>query len=507
MSTTFEGVDPSGFISYSHLDKVWVDAMYDRLVGRLAEHLGEKPKIWRDDRLTGDDEFANVLVVELGNTGFLVSVLSPGYVNSQWCLKELTEFCRRAQESGGVKINNKSRVFKVVKSPIDHLIEGKDCAPGLRELRDLLHQFLGYEFYERDTSSNRVREFRPELGQDSFLKFLLKLEDLTIDIRDFIKRQKAVVPGIVDAKSIYLAETTPELQDERNELKRTLQLHDYRVLPDQSLPFEELEFGKKVEDYLKSSLFSIHLVGRDYTTLSADDCLHDTLTLQHQVGAQRVRRQHELAMLRGENDAAFSRLIWMPDGLKVQGQTYQRFLDYLRNDPGVYEGAEVLCGTKLEDLKTIIKDRLKIGAEQGDQKRVYVICDRQDVDAVAPLQAYLNDLNYKVTLPFTAGSQVVSGHKENLRNCDGVMIFYGSVDTMEWKLKDLRRIDGFREKKPVLCKGIYVAGPETEQKKSFTSADALVMKDFGQFSPASIQPFLNKLEDSSIRVPAQGALA
>ena len=444
----------------------------------------------------------NVLAVQLLNTGFLLSVLSPGYVKSEWCLKELIKFCNRAEKSAGVKVSNKSRIFKVVKYPIDDLIEGQDCRPGLRELRELLHQFLGYEFYERDNSTGKVREFRPELGQDSELKFLIKLEDLSVDIRDFIKRETK------NARCIYLAETTPELLEERNEIKRTLQLHNYRVLPDESLPFEDLAFATKVEKYLTDSLLSIHLIGRDYTALSTDDPLYCTLNLQHQLGAQRVRRQHELALIRGEDDPAYSRLIWMPDGLKAHGRTYQQFIDYLKNDPGVYEGAEVLSGsTKLEDLKTILHDRLKTEGEQGNQKAIYVICDKQDVEAVAPLQAHLNALNYKVTLPFTASSQVVSGHKENLRNCDGVMVFYGSVDTMEWKLKDLRRIDGFREKKPVLSKGIYVAGPETEQKRLFTSADALVMKDFGQFSPESIQPFLNQLEESSVGVFAKGALA
>src|SRR6266850_8527684 len=116
----------------------------------------------------------------------------------------------------------------------------------------------------------------------------------------------------------------------------------------------------------------------------------------------------------------------MPQNLKAQDPTYLRFINYLQNDPGVYEGAEVLCGTKLEDLKTIIQERLEKGMAQSDQKAVYVICDRQDVAAVSPLQDYLKGLNYKVTLPFSNGSQVVTGHKENLRICDGVMIFYGS---------------------------------------------------------------------------------
>jgi len=506
MSSTNETRPLSGFISYSHVDKDWVDAVHARLVGRLAELLGEQPKIWRDLRLKGDDKFANVLVLELSNVAFLVSVLSPGYIKSEWCLRELNEFCQRAEKKGGLKINRKSRVFKVVKSPIDDLIENEDCSPGFRALRELLHEYLGYEFYERDKLSGKLREFRPELGQDSLLKFLAKLEDLIVDIRDFIKCPPTVEPDTEVPRSIYLAETTPDLVEERNEIKRTLQLHNYRVLPDESLPFEEVAFNEKVERHLKDSLLSIHLIGADSTSLPTDANLRAKLTIQYQLGAERVRRQHEIAMIRGENDTTYTRLIWMPEGLKAHDQTYQRFIDYLQNDPGVYEGAEVLCGTTLEDLKTIIQERLEDGMAQSDQKSIYVICDRQDLGAVAPLQTFLNGLNYKVTLPFRADSHVVSGHKENLRICDGVMIFYGSVDTMEWKLKDLRRIDGFRESKPVLAKGIYIAGPETEHKKAFASADALVMKNFGDFSPDSIQPFLNEMETSTVRLSAKEEL-
>ncbi len=293
MSAIIEHPALSGFISYSHLDEDWVDALHVRLVDRLAELLGEQPKIWRDSRLRGDDEFGNVLVVELSNTAFFVSVLSPGYVKSAWCLKELNEFCRSAEKSGGVKINNKSRVFKVVKSPIDDLIEGKDCAPGLQTLRQLLHELLGYEFYERDKLSGKVREYRPELGQDSLLKFLSTLEDLIVDIRDFIQCQQTIKPETECARNIYLAETTPDLLEERNEIKRTLQLHNYRVVPDESLPFDEVAFGNKVEGYLKDSPLSIHLIGADYATLPADDPLGAKLSLQHQIGAERVRRQHE----------------------------------------------------------------------------------------------------------------------------------------------------------------------------------------------------------------------
>src|ERR1700749_1568083 len=104
------------FISYSHLDMDWVDALHERLDKRLSELLGEKPKFWRDLQLKGNDGFVHVLVLELSRTAFLVTIVSPGYVKSDWCLKELNEFCRNAAANGGIRINNKSRIFKVIKS-------------------------------------------------------------------------------------------------------------------------------------------------------------------------------------------------------------------------------------------------------------------------------------------------------------------------------------------------------------------------------------------------------
>ena len=479
------------FISYSHIDKDWVDDMHKRLKGRLTEMLGEEPHIWRDINLKSHEHFAGVLVVELLETAFLVSVLSPGYVKSEWCLRELDEFCRNAAKYGGIRVNNKSRIFKVIKSPIEDF----DCPP---ILRDLLKECLDYEFYEREKLSGKLREFRTDLGEDSLLKFYGKLEDLIFDIRDFVKCQPITSPQTGRESKIYLAETTPDLSEERNEIKRTLQYHGYRVLPDDNLPFENSAFEEKVKWYLDMSLLSIHLIGSDHTVMPVEEQLRSRLNLQHQLAAERVSKQHELAMNRGDNDPQYSRLIWMPEGLQAQDASYQQFLSYLQNDPGVYEGADVLSGTKLEDFKTIIQKRLKYQEESagdGLHKRIYVICDKQDLPAVTPLRSYLeNELKYEVLLPFKESSEIVSGHKDNLRLCDAVLIFYGSTNTINYKLKDLRRIDYTRDNKPLLAKGIYVSGPETEHKRDFRTDEALVMKNFGGFSPESIKPLLEVIE-------------
>jgi hypothetical protein len=500
--------DEDIFINYDHDDnrapiptyRGWIDTMHESLLTRLTQLIGERPAIWRDVMMGGNDPLSDTIVLRLAKTAFLVSVLSPSYVNSKWCKRELNEFYERAAENGGIKINNRSRIFKVMKTPIGDdprvdPLEGSDLP---HELRMLLQESLGYEFYETDNMSGKLREFWPELGPDYLKKFLEKLEDLAQDIKEFIRSQQTAPPVSSHSTGIYLAETTPELRAERDEIKRMLQLHNYRVLPDENLPFEESAFEEKVRGYLEMSILSIHLIGSDHTAIPAEDQLRAKLDLQHQLAAERVSKQHEMAMSRGDNDSQYSRLIWMPEGLAPREERNQQFLAYLQNDPGVYEGADVLCGVKLEDLKTIIQRKLKYRREETggrQRKRIYLMCDKLDLQAVSPLQNYLEkERQYEVLLPFKEGAEVVSAHKDNLQLCDAVLVFYGGAETIDYKLKYLGRSGVIRNNRPLLAKGIYVSGPGTENKRSFHTDEALVMKNFGEFTPESIAPLLERIE-------------
>src|SRR5262245_16972486 len=118
--------DEDIFINYAHLDNKalrknfdgFVDKVHERLANRLAVLIGEEPKIWRDVLLEGTHQLTDTIVVRLSKTVFLVCVLSPAYVRSDWCRKELNEFYNYASRNKGIKINNRSRIFKIVKTPI-----------------------------------------------------------------------------------------------------------------------------------------------------------------------------------------------------------------------------------------------------------------------------------------------------------------------------------------------------------------------------------------------------
>ena len=75
---------------------------------------------------------------------------------SEWTTRELNEFCKAAEQQGGVQITNKSRIFKVLKTPVPL----DQQSPALRSL-------LGYEFFTVDPENGKFREFDEEFGPET----------------------------------------------------------------------------------------------------------------------------------------------------------------------------------------------------------------------------------------------------------------------------------------------------------------------------------------------------
>lgn len=90
------------FISYTHIDnksfgeqqKQWVNDLYQLLGVRVEQLLGQAVQVWMDPKLQGNDEYADALLEKLERVGLLVCVISPRYLRSPWCLKELQGFLR-----------------------------------------------------------------------------------------------------------------------------------------------------------------------------------------------------------------------------------------------------------------------------------------------------------------------------------------------------------------------------------------------------------------------------
>ena len=258
------------FISYAHVDnesltegqKGWISQFHRTLEIRLRQLLGENPRIWRDMKLSGTDIFDEKIVNAFANTRLMISIVSPRYVNSEWCNRELNEFYSKAEDSGGIRVGEKSRIIKVVKTPV----EGEANAGSVHEI---FNSLLGFEFFDTDPDSGRVREFNEEFGHEAKRNYLERVYDLAHEITGILKEmsggQASQTPLTNDAgRVVYLADVTSDLKGERDRIRRELQERGHTVLPDRPLPLEADEAQELVSDFLSKSHLAIHLIGNRY---------------------------------------------------------------------------------------------------------------------------------------------------------------------------------------------------------------------------------------------------
>lgn len=489
------------FISYAHIDnlpldeglKGWVETLHERLKVLLMQLLGEEVKIWRDRKLQGNDVFEETLTGRVGKAALLVSVLSPRYVKSEWCMREVDEFCRQAALNGGLQVGDKLRVFKVVKTHVP-----------LEKHPPALQGLLGYEFYEYDPERDRAREFRPEVTPSRDMRYWEKLDDLAHDIKHLIETIKndegpaplsegdesAPPPPVPQGgKTVYLAETASDLREERDRIKRELQQHGHTVLPDRELPLEGDSLKQVVRDYLGRSDLSVHLMGSRYGVIPEGE------------SRSVIHLQSDLAAAMG---GGLRQIIWIPTGAEATTDAAQRrLIDSFRLESNGHGQTEVLQ-TRLEDLKTFIQDNLsgKVkpspGARaDGRRRSVYLICDRQDMEAAQAVADYLFELGIDVMLPATEGEEamVIQDHKDNLLECDAVLIYYGRANELWLRMKqrELQKLVGYGRTEPLLAKALYVSAPRTAAKDRLRDHESLIIRDYDAFSPESLGPFVEQV--------------
>lgn len=503
-------------ISYAHIDnevfiegeKGWITAFHRSLEIRLAQLIGRKPVIWRDAKLQGNDDFSQEILDQFPNIALLVSIVSPRYVRSDWCVKEVQEFSQVARSGIGMQIDNKSRVFKVVKTPVP-----------LEEHPEVIRDLLGYEFFHVDVETGKAKEFSKHFGPESERAYWVKLDDMAHDMAELIRTLEKLATGTPDLHSttcksdqptspipqedipitVYLAETSYDLNAYREQIKRELLSHGCRVLPDQQLSLFAPEFTEKIRQMMDECQLSIHLIGSEYG-LVPEGTDKARSVLQNEVAAQKSSQQKE-----------FQRLIWIPADLSVADERQRHFLDLIKNDAFAQQGAEVL-ETSLAELTFAIHDHLAAEKNQRQDslqtnhkkqaRSIYLICDQQDMESIAALENFLFDQGFDVIIPVFEGDEAMirMDHQENLKTCDAVILYYGLGNEfwLRAKMRELIKIVGYGRDTPLLHRAIYLVDSEQPRKKRFRMQGIPVMYEKEAFSPVLFHGFIQQLRESEL---------
>lgn len=488
-------------ISYTHTDdrplaedqKGWVEFFHRSLLALITYISDRDIHIWRDPKTHGNDIIKKDVLQKVAAANLLVAILSPRYLTSRWCMRELRWFVKSAKSKGLLKESIKSPIFKVAKTKTD-----------LKKQPRVMRGMTGYDFYHFDETTDFITHFKQGTGIPYDTRYWENLDRLAQDIVKMLElvsgRSAAHLHAAeVPEKVVYLAEPTPDLQSEHKKIKDELKAHRYRIFPEEPLPAVPSQLQDSIRGYLARSSLSIHLVGQTYLELPESERAKSVIRLQNNLAAERLLRPD------------FSRLIWVPYEMKVTDVLQMELVGY--GNQSWLKGTEFLQSS-LDELKAVTLEKLE-GKGRHTQassapmrKMVYLVYDKQDRDDVVPVHECLFNKGYEVITPsFEENTISVERHKGKLATCQAVLIYYGkgNQDWLESHLDYLEAVRGVKSideresgaSPPLLAKAIYISPPLEGHKRIFNTWNATVIKKDEAFDCAHLQDFFDQIEGES----------
>jgi TIR domain len=255
------------FISYGCVDDQpgdngepgWVSTFLSDLKRRLSERLGRKDNfaIWRDEeQLARNEDLSKQIAVAIQRSACLLVVSSPGYLKSDWCQRERSDFLKWIRDRDG----SGSRVFIVER---DWIEENKP-----EEFKNV----LGFKFWTGDPS-NRGDLPRPldKYRQSDSNEYKDQLNAVALALESELRRIKTAPPKTGNkqpvsaapsyAATVFLAEVTDDLRPQWKKVRNELEQRGFRVLSGGSAR-DAASLEAAVTEGLKDSQLFVQLLGQ-----------------------------------------------------------------------------------------------------------------------------------------------------------------------------------------------------------------------------------------------------
>ncbi len=479
-SLTFESIPMPGFdaseiehdvfVSYARVDDMpfeagdedtaWVSA----LVRRLKWWLGQKMRradwgeVWQDLGMRGSDAVTPEIEHAVRHSATLLVILSDAYLESRWCMAELAMFLEAGPDAALAK-----RIFVVQRSEV----ERRRWPQPLRDLR-------GYEFFRKEPSGGPARTLALPKLEDGEKLYVRRLEDLAEDLAKRLRslRSPATASDTVSEEgdaTVFLAEVTPDLEEQRDEVGRYLTQAGLGILPASYYQRAPEAFRAALDRDLEHSDLFVQLLGRyRYPTVEGLPSGYEGLQLER----ARAAGQPILRWRSSQLDPA-----------TVKNLEHRAEL----------EGADVIA-MSIEDLKSEIERQARrlidqrtgvgMGADTGDAY-VLISADRSDVQIADEISEILDGNRIGFDIEVGATSLVERAREESF---DGLMVVYGRCP-QDWAQRQVRQCRvvmlGARPRPPVCA--VYLGAADSREPLRTRPPRMQLLKGSGE---AGLRPFV-----------------
>ncbi len=423
------------FISYSHVDNEtisdeqcgWIEQFYKNLNLLLAKRTGKMDavKIWWDNKkLDGSKLFDESIATGIQQSAILLSLISPGYLSSDYCQQELSLFHKKATaEPYGLKIGDRCRLFNILLNNIPY---GK--------LPEELQGTTGFPFHDATDKESFGDPLDP--SNPLFIIQLKQLRDAIINLFDNFP--KATTP-IEDQQAteevskepgftIFFGEVADTLRTVRKRAISELEKSGYTVLYGVPPPDDAAAHELKVKELLAQTHLSVHLL--------------DQYPGKEIVDTQDIwypQKQTELALASDKKN-----MIWVPlemDIAEIEEDKYKSFVKNIADGKltaGNYEfirGSKSTVTQQITELAEQLKTEQKTTPAKG---KVSVLLDTHMNDQLYAMdvgRALLeNEIQPFINPQEDDPRKNINLLAERISQVNKLIFFYGKV-SRDWVLE------------------------------------------------------------------------
>ena len=196
------------FVSYAHVDDQplleneggWVTTLIGNIEKKLSQRLGRSDaySLWIDHELARHVNLTPQIIEALSHTAIMIVILSPGYLASEWCIREKNAFLQLIKQGS-------SRIF---------VIEREKIEPQQRpdEFRDL----TGFPFWVSDRPGKPPKILGEPVPTKDDREYFTLVTDLVYELEDALcslRKEHEQTPdaAIKELKpTVFLAQVTDD---------------------------------------------------------------------------------------------------------------------------------------------------------------------------------------------------------------------------------------------------------------------------------------------------------
>ncbi len=364
-SSIIPGFDYDIHISYRYNDNKydgWVSEFVEKINQELSATLKDKLTIYFDkspEESRGESPQEDGSVSQKINSLIFIPVISQTYcdVNSPVWKNEFRIFQNEIKKDSigsNIKLTNGNTASRVIPVKI-HDIDTDDVklletelSGGLRSI-DFIYREEGVNRPLRpvddDKNANTLRPmYRNQINKlanaikEIITGIKLNQKGSTVETPSYQPTARQIVPNVISTSvssaikvavidrqrpNIYLAWTSNDLKESREEMAIILQKAGFNVLPTVDCPADDETFKQKTAEEMKKCVCSLHMLSGEFGRRFESD--EDVSFPQHQF----MEAKNKI----GETGTDFNVFVWLsPNSERSMKPSQQNFIKYIRNN-------------------------------------------------------------------------------------------------------------------------------------------------------------------------------